>query len=161
MVIDEEFGPWYAEQWPAALRLARHLLRDATAAEDVASDVLLRVWERWRVTGLPDAPEAYVARAIRNAVASVYRRRDRDRALLAKVPEVAVTADPGDAFADELTVADVLRRLPEAERTTVRLAYLQDLSTEQVARQLGVQPATVRSRLHRARRRLAAAPIPV
>ena len=42
------------------------------------------------------------------------------------------------------------------EKETVRLFYLEDRSYEQVAEMLGMPINTVRSHLHRARRRLAA-----
>jgi RNA polymerase sigma-70 factor, ECF subfamily len=150
----EPFGDWYAARWPAAQRLAHHLLGDRVLAEDIASDTLLRVWERWQVAGVPALPDAYLARAIRNAVAATYRRRDRDRSLLRRIDQPRPAEDHGVALVDRAEVDAVLRRLPAAERQTLQLFYLDDLSAEEVARRMGVRPATVRSRLHRGRRRL-------
>jgi RNA polymerase sigma-70 factor (ECF subfamily) len=45
--------------------------------------------------------------------------------------------------------------LPEPQRQVVRLFYLEDRSYEQVAVMLGLPVNTVRSHLHRARKRLA------
>ena len=47
-----------------------------------------------------------------------------------------------------------LRRLPVIEREVLTLAYLQELSMDQVADVLGVPVGTVKSRLFRARRML-------
>jgi RNA polymerase sigma factor (sigma-70 family) len=152
---DEPFGEWYAARWPAAHRLAHRLLGDGVLAEDIASDTLLRVWERWQIAGVPALPDAYLARAIRNAVAATYRRRDRDRALLRRIDPPGPAEDHGAALVDRAEADAVLRRLPVAERQTLQLFHLDDLSAEEVARRMGVQPATVRSRLHRGRRRLA------
>jgi RNA polymerase sigma factor (sigma-70 family) len=139
---DDPFGEWYAARWQAAHRLAHRLLGDRVLAEDIASDTLLRVWERWQVAGEPALPDAYLARAIRNAVAATYR-------------QPGPAEDHGAALVDRAEAVAVLRRLPAAERQTLQLFYLDDLSAEEVARRMGVQPATVRSRLHRGRRRLA------
>ena len=49
---------------------------------------------------------------------------------------------------------DAVARLPEKLRTAVHLHYAEGYSTEEIAVLLGVPPATVRTRLHRARRQL-------
>ena len=52
-------------------------------------------------------------------------------------------------------VKHLLRKLPESERTVVTLHYLAEMSCEEISEFLGVSPNTVKSRLHRARKRLA------
>ena len=47
-----------------------------------------------------------------------------------------------------------LRRLPEKDRTILHLYYYEDLNTEEIARLLDRNPATVRSQLSRARDKL-------
>ncbi|RKU34150.1 hypothetical protein C6495_08415 [Candidatus Poribacteria bacterium] len=51
-------------------------------------------------------------------------------------------------------VQQILRSLPESERTVVTLHYLGEMSCEEVGEYLGISPNTVKSRLHRARKRL-------
>ena len=51
-------------------------------------------------------------------------------------------------------VKRLLQKLPESERTVVTLHYLADMTCEDISQFLGVSPNTVKSRLHRARRRL-------
>ena len=48
----------------------------------------------------------------------------------------------------------LLQKLPESERTVVTLHYLGDMTCEDISKFLGVSPNTVKSRLHRARKRL-------
>ncbi len=48
----------------------------------------------------------------------------------------------------------LLQKLPVSERTTVSLHYLSDMSCKDISKSMGVSPNTVKSRLHRARRRL-------
>lgn len=48
----------------------------------------------------------------------------------------------------------LLQRLPMSERTTVSLHYLADMSCKDISESMGVSTNTVKSRLHRARRRL-------
>ena len=51
-------------------------------------------------------------------------------------------------------VNNLLQKLPISERTAVSLHYLDDKSCEDISEFLGVSPNTVKSRLHRARKRL-------
>lgn len=48
----------------------------------------------------------------------------------------------------------LLQKLPESERTVVTLHYLAEMSCEKISEYLGVSPNTIKSRLHRARKRL-------
>ena len=51
-------------------------------------------------------------------------------------------------------VKNLLQKLPVSERTTVSLHYLNDMTCEDISNSMGVSPNTVKSRLHRARKRL-------
>ena len=51
-------------------------------------------------------------------------------------------------------VKRLLQKLPESERTVVTMHYLAEMSCEKISEFLGVSPNTIKSRLHRARRRL-------
>ena len=51
-------------------------------------------------------------------------------------------------------VKKLLARLPESERTAMTLYYLGEMTTKEIGRFLGVSVETIRTRLHRARKRL-------
>lgn len=51
-------------------------------------------------------------------------------------------------------VENLLEKLPERERTVVMLYYLDEMTTKEIGRFLGVSVNTITSRLHRARKRL-------
>ena len=61
---------------------------------------------------------------------------------------LSVPAPEGEELWEEL------RRLPEKDRTILHLYYYEDLNTEEIARLLDRNPATVRSQLSRARDKL-------
>ena len=48
----------------------------------------------------------------------------------------------------------LLERLPESERTVMTLHYLGEMTTKEIGKFLGVSVGTIRTRLHRARKRL-------
>jgi RNA polymerase sigma-70 factor (ECF subfamily) len=53
-----------------------------------------------------------------------------------------------------IQVRACIDRLPEPYRTVLLLRDIEELDTEQTARQLGITPGTVKTRLHRARQAL-------
>ena len=70
-------------------------------------------------------------------------------------PEELVVTNRVEELLDRQTLADRARtaidRLPDACRAAFVLRDLEDLSTADVAEVLGIEPATVRQRVHRAR----------
>lgn len=151
----DAFGRWYDEHWHRAVAYAIRLTGDAALAEDLAADALARAWQRWHIIGTPERPWAYVATSIHNLAVSHFRRADRQRGHLAHL-DSPVTPSPEAGVVDRQMVRGVLRLLPDSERAAVALHYLDDLAGPDVARRLSVRPATVRSQLHRARRRVSA-----
>ena len=77
-----------------------------------------------------------------------------------EVDQVAYTQyveEQREADANEIRrelVRDLLKKLPESERTVMTLHYLGEMTCESISEFLGVSPNTVRSRLSRARNRL-------
>lgn len=63
-------------------------------------------------------------------------------------------ADIADATPFRADIWDVVGELPDDQRTAVQLFYIEGYSTEEIARIMQCQPATVRTRLHRARQHL-------
>ena len=107
----------------------------------------------------------WLCRVVVNACYSKLRHEipHRDRRTgdepLAQLPGPGV--DPAEgAVRDETTdvVMGALARLPVSLRVPVVLRYYADLSERDIARAIGRRQGTVKSRLHEARRRLAADP---
>ena len=66
-------------------------------------------------------------------------------------------ADPVQALAEESRLRAVLAQLSPQDQELLTLVAWEELSTGEIAIALGIRPAAVRLRLHRARRRLQAA----
>jgi RNA polymerase sigma-70 factor (ECF subfamily) len=94
------------------------------------------------------------ARRLRAVATLAGRRSDADHGDDSVGERTADTVDAGRSWAE---LADAIDALPEAERTTLLLYAWEELSYPEIAAVLGVPVGTVRSRLHRARQRLAAA----
>ena len=128
-------------------------------------DAYLRAWRfRDSLSAVPSI-RPWLYRVVVNSCYSKLRREipHRDRRAgdepLAHVP--APGADPeAQAAQGEVaeTVLAALQQLPLSLRVPVVLRYYADLSERDIALAIGRRPGTVKSRLHEARRRLAADP---
>ena len=137
------------------LRVCRQVLRDSHAAEDAFQAAFLVLARKGRSFRGRDSLAPWLQQvAWRTAAhlrADVSRRRRHEQRAAATGGEVVVDRawdDLGEALHEELG------RLPARYRLALVLCYLEGLSSEQAARQLGWPAATVRSRLTRGRERL-------
>jgi RNA polymerase sigma factor (sigma-70 family) len=132
------------------------------AAEDLTSTVFL---EAWRSCDRLVVEQGSVLPWLYGIATNVCRRQRRTgfrrwRAVRRLPPEVD-QPDPADDVAgrvdDERRMAEVLSvidRLPAGERDVVALVVWEQLDYQSAAAALDIPVGTVRSRLHRARRRL-------
>ena len=130
-------------------RLALCRMQNIADAEDVYQDVFLRLLQQtadWD----DEHMKAWLIRATLNRCADLHRFRLRRPVLaLEDIPDAAQSGDPRG-----VELWDAVARLPEKLRTAVHLHYAEGYSTEEIAALLGIPAATVRTRLHRARRQL-------
>ena len=139
--------------------LAYSILRERTAAEDLAQEVFVKLWQALpRYDGRAKL-STWVYAITRNAAVSALRSRRRsvslsDEGVLAEVEAIAAApgAEPGDAGLRRQVEA-----LPEKQRQAVTLYYLDERSVDEVAEMMGIPVNTVKTHLHRARASLAAA----
>jgi RNA polymerase sigma-70 factor (ECF subfamily) len=143
----------------SALRLARRILGNEAAAEDIVQDAFLRVWvnaPRWR----PDAAfRTWLYRIVVNLCLNA-KRRVRDLPLDA----AGQVADPASGADEQLRLrerddrlAAAILGLPERQRAAVVLTYQEGLSNADVAEVLDTSVSSVETLLVRARRALRAA----
>ena len=129
---------------------------DFDAAHDIAQEVFLRAW--FGLKGLKEASSwpGWLRTIARNRARTWLKRR---QPLLEHVTvDIADNADSPERNAEKAErrrlVLSALDKLPEERRQALVLHYLEDLSTPQVAAQLGITQAAVRQRLHRARQQM-------
>jgi RNA polymerase sigma-70 factor (ECF subfamily) len=134
-----------------------------TDAEDLTSAAFLEAWRRRREVRPIDASALPWLLGVANNLLRNHRRSlRRYRAALARLAVPPMQPDPADdvagRLADEGRMARVLalvERLPRRDREVLALCAWSELTYEEAATALGVPVGTVRSRLARARARLA------
>jgi RNA polymerase sigma-70 factor (ECF subfamily) len=134
-------------------RAAWALTGDRHEAEDLVQDTYAKVLARPRTLRGDDL--AYLLRALDNTHRSRFRRRRRRPAEVPLDTDHATRA-PGPEEAYVVTeLFQVIAQLPEDQRAAVIAVDVTGLSYAEAAAALDVKEATLTTRLHRARRRVA------
>lgn len=147
----------------AVFRFAARLLRDEAAAEDVTQETLLSAL---RAAGdfRGGSVRGWLLTIARNASISRRRRRVGEPAVFEPLDELGREAGWGDDGPEEALARterrDLLERslraLEDDDREVIWLRDVEGLSGDETAQALGCSRAAMKSRLHRARLRLAA-----
>lgn len=144
------FEDWYRVEHPKVLGALVAWSGDLDAASDATDEAFARVLARWhRVSGM-ERPGGYVCQVALNVVRRTMRRRGREAELLSRLGSPSVEGTSAD---HELW--DLVRALPERQRTAVVLRYVADLQEADIASVMKVSRGTVASTLSDARRALA------
>jgi RNA polymerase sigma-70 factor (ECF subfamily) len=125
---------------------------DLAVAEDAVQDAFVTAVRKRSHLDRLDNPEAWVRTVALNSVRHGWRHASVVRRYQARVPG---QQKPVEAGPEHVAIVTALRQLAPDQREVVVLHYLADLSVGDVAVQLGIPEGTVKSRLSRARERLA------
>ncbi len=146
---------------PELTSFARWLVGSVQEADDLVHEVVLRALENAETIDDPTRLRAWLFRTARYTRVDIFRAGvARSRLLvleggIGELEDAAVPTDPVPAILDRVDVEKALAKLPEIARAAVLLADLWQFSYDEVATILEIPVGTVRSRLARARARLA------
>jgi RNA polymerase sigma-70 factor, ECF subfamily len=145
----------YERYGRAVHTVAYSIVRDTSTAADVVQATFVKAWRA--VDSFDPRRELgpWLYTIARRQAIDTYRR---DRRVEPAETEAVDTVEPPpslEATWEAWQVRLAVDQLPEEERVVVRLAWFTGLSHPEIADQLGVPVGTVKSRSHRAHRRLA------
>ncbi|GAA4877228.1 SigE family RNA polymerase sigma factor [Kitasatospora terrestris] len=153
MRLDEasaEFHDFFERHYAELVRLAYLLTGEPHAADDIAADALVALWQNWDRFRAARHPQAYargvVANLVRERIRSAVRERRRITLFWSRSPE---TTDLPD-MAGSMDVRAALARLPFRKRACVVLRHAFDLSEKDTAMALGISVGTVKSQTSKA-----------
>ena len=163
----DAFGRLFDRHSAAVYNYLFRRTADWSAAEDLTAAVFLQAWrKRGRVVLDGDSALPWLLGVARLLLRNTVRARLRYQAALTKAgAELAAgeqqLADPADRIATRLDserqvaqLRQAIARLPRPQREAVELCVFAGLDHGAAAIAMGVSVGTVKSRLHRARRRL-------
>ncbi len=134
-----------------AYGLALRVVRDQTLAEDAVQEAFLAVW-RTASRFMPEKGRAstWILTLVHRRAVDTVRREERRRAdSLELAAEPAVEGVEEDAWLrlQRERVQEALRRLPDAQREALELAYYGGFSQSELAERLGQPLGTIKSRM--------------
>lgn len=149
-------GEVYARYERAAWSVAVRVTRSEQLAQEAVQEAFVRAWRSARTYDPDRDLGSWLLGVVRYAAMDVVRAEARPtRGGHAAETDAAVDAPGIDRAWLAWAVQEGLRELADHEREIVRLVFFEDLSHAQIAERLGIPVGTVKSRLHRANRRLA------
>lgn len=124
-------------------------------AEDIAQDVMLRLWQMRKELDNYQSVEALVTLMTRHLVRNHQRRRSMELLIAEKV--TMLTNSPQELLEtkeDEEWLTRKLEQLPTTQRTLLYMRQVERHSHEEIAHLLGIEISSVSTLLARARRTL-------
>jgi RNA polymerase sigma-70 factor (ECF subfamily) len=151
----------YREYGRLAFSVALRTLGHRDLAEEATQQTFVQAWRAADRLDPGRDPGPWLATIARRAAIDIFRREQRRATetlsdLAPDDPAVTTLPPDIDRWHDRWQVRRAIDELVEDEREVVRLQHLEGLTHAEIAERLGVPVGTVKSRSHRAHRRLAA-----
>ena len=138
-----------------ALNVSRHYGAGKDEAEDIAQDVMLRLWQMHDELEQYRSVEAIVSLMARHLLRNHQRRKTSEA--LDEAMIVSLTTSPQEILEmkeDDKWLSAKLQQLPTTQRTLLYMRQLERKSHEEIATLLGIETTSVSTLLARARRTL-------
>ncbi|PST84545.1 RNA polymerase sigma-70 factor [Pedobacter yulinensis] len=151
--FDELFGLYYDR----LVCFAKHYTRQAESAEDITSELFVRIWlMRTRLSAIMQ-PEVYLYISIKNACFNLSRANRKRTAVLSPQPVEDSFDPPANDRANHMEDKELQRildlavgALPAQRRLIFRLVKEEGFKSAEVASVLGISIRTVENQLYKA-----------
>ncbi len=166
---DQVIEEVYRSDWGRILATLIRFFNDFEMAEEAAQEAFAAAVNQWRISGIPEAPRAWIIQAARNKAIDRVRRRTRFSKAVESItaarssqvveePDYDTTGIPDDRL--QLIFTCCHPALAPETQVALTLRTLGGLETDEIARAFLVPPATMAQRLVRAKRKIRDARIP-
>lgn len=150
---EERFNRLHEEHFESIRRYARR--RVPAIADDIVSETFLVAWRR--LDDVPDDAGPWLFGVARNVRLNLQRSARRQQAIAQRLTVAESSSERPEPTEGASNVRRALAALPERDREVLLLHAWEGLDRRQIAIVLGCSLSNASVRLHRARRRFAAA----
>lgn len=155
-MTQKEIETLFRQHYAAMYRLARTILYDADGSKDVVSDVFVRLLHS-NPSVQADKMEGYLMMAVRNRCLDVLShksvREQVEKLFSQELKQRHIIARNEDERLDRL-MQYIERELPPLSQQILRLRFLQEMTYEEVAQEVGVSKVTVYNHLWQSMHRI-------
>ena len=149
----DAFNLLYEKYWQKSYNDAHKRLQDHDAAKDIVQEIFTYIWVKRETLHIDNLP-AYLNVAVRN---KVYKFLDKQKLnspffeILEAIPTTHLQADANVLWKEFSSSYEAhLTDLPTKRQAIFRMRYQDDLSTKDIASQLGLSRKTVQNQLGKA-----------
>jgi RNA polymerase sigma-70 factor (ECF subfamily) len=144
------FDALYDRYAPTVHRMALRILSDEQAADEVVQDVFFQIWrwpEKW------DADKGtfvnWLLTVTRNTAIDQQRRHQRYIQLpVDTIDAITHSSNQAEQRSDrQQLLLKLLKKLPREQKQVIMLAFLRDMTHQEIAAELAIPAGTVKSRL--------------
>lgn len=150
----------FEEFYRKTFAVACYITRDRSASEDLTQDAFIKAFDRLDSLRQPEKFGVWIAAIVSNLARDYILRRRRLQ--FTSEPHHIRNSEADFDLADALVkreergmVRAFLGRLSVEQRQVIVLRYYYEMSMEEIAANIGISTGTVKSRLHRAKKKLA------
>lgn len=137
------------------LRLAYSMLRNKEEAEDVAQEIMLRLWKRKESLDELDNLKAFALKITKNLCLDKIKLRKQVVGEIENMTIISQNRNPEEILETANTVStffDILKMLPEQQQVIVHLRNVEGLSFEEIETVTELNINAIRVTLSRARK---------
>jgi len=149
----------YARHHVRVYRFILRMVRDATTAEDLTSQVFLDVWRTASQFQRRSQVSTWLLSIARFKALTALRQRRHEDIDQEEMLEIADESETPEASLGRSTTNAILRacvaKLSPAHREIIDLVYYHEKSVEEVGQLIGIPQSTVKTRMFYARKQLA------
>ena len=155
-MTQKEIETLFRQHYAAMYRLARTILYDADESKDVVSDVFVRLLHN-NPSVQVDKMEGYLMMAVRNRCLDVLShksvREQVEKLFSQELKQRHIIARNEDERLDRL-MQYIEGELPPLSQQILRLRFLQEMTYEEVAQEVGVSKVTVYNHMRQSMHRI-------
>lgn len=149
------FSQFYTRYSKSSFLFVKSYVRDSMAAEDIASEALITLWQTMKKERV-DHPYALLVTLLKNGSLNYLKHlnvaentKDLLSAKMARDLHYRISTleacDPAELFSDEITdiIEKTLRTLPEQTRRVFEMSRYEHRSVKEIAEELSISPKAV------------------
>ncbi len=150
------FETIYNQHYISVFYFTKRFVPDIQAAEDITTETFMKLWEKLKNFESLQAIKSFLYISTKNACLNLLRSEQR-QSMHQKQLSYLLTEEMEDAMAQHKVTAriyqyiyDEIEKLPPQLKVVFKMAYLDGLSNEKIARELSINNQSVRNHKSRA-----------